>query len=478
MHNPKKLLSGFALYSLANFIHRGTVFITVPIFTRILSADDYGYWVIVLSLYAVMTILFDIGISRGVPRFYIDNSDSKQKASAFVVSTLYLRLKITTIFSVLAYFSAPSLSMVATGGKFSIAPVLIPVLWLSASESIISFVLAIIRSQEKPILYCAIRLVSTVLQVSLALWWVTEFSVPVIGMAWAYAVGSSVALLIALAWLVKSHVTGKYIKPDTSNISLLFYGLPLVFHDIATWIRNSSDPYIISNSLGLEQVAMYNVAMLSGLAIGVIAFSFDLAYAPVFFKMLKFDGDHGRNRASRLASIYFLAISAVSLIPILFSREIYGFIFTESYSEAALYSPIICVSYVIFVWYTIEIKPVFFQKKTIIVPFITLTPAVASILINYWAIVYCGLSILPWVWLICFLTMTFLARLASSRYDSIRFQWVLFSFVVMWLLGMAILSINASESGIFANIYFRIMSYAFSLMALFLLSIRVLNRSG
>jgi len=66
-------------YLISNFALNGMAFITVPIFTRLLSVEDYGTVSVYMSIVAVMTIVSGLDLHIGIGRAIIDFDRDYQK---------------------------------------------------------------------------------------------------------------------------------------------------------------------------------------------------------------------------------------------------------------------------------------------------------------------------------------------------------------------------------------------------------------
>jgi O-antigen/teichoic acid export membrane protein len=281
--------------------------------------------------------------------------------------------------------------------------------------------LALLRARELVAPYFWIRLCGTGLQLVLGTTLIPAGDDPLVGLAWGYASGSIVALLLSIHFVTRDQRFWLRLKPPTRALPLVAFGFPLLFHDLGSWLRSSADPFLLARFASLADVSIYSLASMSGLAIALVGFSFDLAYAPFFYRMLK-DGLHeGRKRAVHVARVYLAFMGIVVLVPVLFAPEIYSVLVPAQYSRAALYAPVICLGYLLFIIYTVEIKPLFFQKKTKLVPLITIVPTALGVAANYALLPHTGMGALPWVWVSCFALMATAASLVSRRYDPIRF---------------------------------------------------------
>ena len=95
--NSKVLKSGI-WYTISNFIVKGIAFITMPIFTRIMSTDDVGMFSNLIAWFNILAIIatFELYSSVSIARF-----DYKNDLNKYISSNLFFGSLITLIFYII-----------------------------------------------------------------------------------------------------------------------------------------------------------------------------------------------------------------------------------------------------------------------------------------------------------------------------------------------------------------------------------------
>ena len=93
MSLEKKAAIWFALCNIAN---KGISLIVVPVYTRILTMEDYGTYSVFLSWLDLLTIIVTLSISRG--HYPVGISKYEKDIYGYTVSTLSLGSVITVFF--------------------------------------------------------------------------------------------------------------------------------------------------------------------------------------------------------------------------------------------------------------------------------------------------------------------------------------------------------------------------------------------
>ena len=88
-------------FTICNFLQKGISFITIPIFTRIMSTEEYGLYSIYSSWYSILVIFATLHLSyyvfnKGLVKFEDDREN-------FVVSIQSLSAAITVVFFIAYY---------------------------------------------------------------------------------------------------------------------------------------------------------------------------------------------------------------------------------------------------------------------------------------------------------------------------------------------------------------------------------------
>ena len=94
MSNGTKALKSGIWYTFANFIMKGIGFLTTPIFTRILSKADVGFYSDYTSVLSIFTILMTLGIGTTFIRAKFDYKDEFED---YIASSLILSSIVTSV---------------------------------------------------------------------------------------------------------------------------------------------------------------------------------------------------------------------------------------------------------------------------------------------------------------------------------------------------------------------------------------------
>lgn len=359
-----------AFYLIGSLFNKGFAFLTVPIFTRILSTTDYGIVTTYNSWISILSMVIGFAIHMGIRAAFIDY---KEKIDDFVsVTTTFtllcggvmclfigggaylLRINVNLTLIVLCLLQGLATALVQNYSmylmmqyryKFRTALMILPNL-LSVGASIFAILFVV-----KTDLYMG-RIVPTAL-INVAFGLIT------------------VALVYA-----RSHVL--------YNREYLKYGLaismPLVLHGIALNILSQSDRTMITWLADASQTGVYSLIYNFSMIATVITTSLDGVWVPWFTERLK-------NR--EIKSINDLAVDYINLMTyamvavMLVGPEVVKFLASSKYWEGiSIIPPVVLANYIIFA-YTLYVNIEHFYKKTPYITVNTLIAAGSNLILNY-----------------------------------------------------------------------------------------------
>lgn len=323
----RKLVGISIFYSFANSIEALSPFFLAILLTRLLEPQDFGIWVLFVSLVAFLRPVVNLTIQDALKmNFYkMDKAGRATFAiSAFYLSTgsaLFLGLGavlLDSTFSALVKFPAPWV--------FSI--VVAAYLYVN-----FYFVLTFNQFAEKRGRFVALQLVQSLCGFAIIALLVFQ------GWGWQGVIvgkitGLTVACLLGVAWLAGDLRLNLKIPCRSQFKDLIKFGLlylPTGFGLVAVPL---TDRLIISHMLGLSENGLYGVAALFGSALFVAINGFLHAWMPWLFKRLGELQSNYRKEVSAVSLSFILLLPAVGIFFYLVSMLAAPFLIGPSFSDA------------------------------------------------------------------------------------------------------------------------------------------------
>ncbi|PRX13761.1 O-antigen/teichoic acid export membrane protein [Nonlabens ulvanivorans] len=369
-----KLFQSLGMYTLVNFINSAIPFLLLPILTSNLSEAEYGIVDIFNNLSFIFIPIIGLNIVSCVLRFYYDDNIDFNKFLSTVTTTLLICGTII-ILAVASFIYSTDVDIINEEIPNS---VLLLALLFAFSSQIIEIILGIFRATERPLNYGFVRIVKTGLDLSLSI-----YCVVVLKLGWegriypAVGVGLLIALLILL-YLFHAYNVRLVIKKDYLRIAFK-YSTPLIFHSLAGYIISFSDRFIILEFMSAEDVGLYAVAYQVGMIMSFVNNSFNQAWTPYVFSILK-GGDLAKiKQLSKFNYFYFLLMIVLALSIFLMVPLIYEWFIDGKFEVDYQIVFWVLLGYAFNGMYKVLVNYLFYYKRTSSLAIITVSAAVCNI---------------------------------------------------------------------------------------------------
>jgi O-antigen/teichoic acid export membrane protein len=324
----KKLSSESLIYGLGQVSGRAVQLLLVPVLTLVLARGEYGVSELVLAYLQTAVLVLVFGMDGALARFFYHEPDRAARIR-MASSSLAFRLVTGGLAALLLALFATPLSRALVGSEVYRKYVLLGAATLPFTL-VVLFGNDVLRVTFQPWKFITLNLVQTVLTAALSLWLVLGKHMGVAGVLYGRLGGDVASALFALV-LVR-HTIAPRISPAVLR-KMLGYGAPLVPVALAYGAITSVDRFVLQRTRGLEDVAVYGVAIkfFDLVTMGVSAFQ--LAYGPFAFARAG-SPDSGRLYA-RVLSAYVAVASFAAMLGGLFAPEVLAIAVPPSYAGAA-----------------------------------------------------------------------------------------------------------------------------------------------
>ena len=363
----------------ANLITKGIAYLVTPIFTRLLSPEEFGRVSLFTTWMTIFGFVAMFCLSAGV--FNNGMSDYPDDRDSYSFSMLVLSNAITIIFSAILLTIYP---LVKTFLKIDFGLIIL-MCAVFLFQPAYNFWYTRQRYEYKYKGVLIATSISALLSQGVAI------IVVLFGKGnkdYLKIIGSEIPLLLFYLFfyfLLTRKAKGK-IKFSYWKAAIIF-NLPLIPHYLSTYLLSSADKIMISNLVGDDKTAFYTVAH-SIAAIALIVWSaINGSFLPfVYEKCKKQDFDSLKKVATPLVS--FFGVVCISIV--LFAPEVIRLMATSQYYEAIYVIPPIIGGVFFQVQYYLYANVVFYYKKPVFVMIGSVFSFVINIVLNYFCITRWG----------------------------------------------------------------------------------------
>ena len=300
----KELLSNTLLFSVANLGSKLMVFLMVPLYTAVLSTDEYGIADMVQTTATMLIPILTAMIAEGVLRFcFLKEYSSNEVFSIGIRMTLFgafLGTLLCICFLYIPFFKALGLYVL-----------FIPVLFLSNS------MVNLFHKYSRGVKASATAgLISTLIVILLNLCFLLVLKIGVLGYLMAYALGD----FIAVAYMAfKNNAVKAYTSTKNQKLrkDMLKYSIPLVPNSLSWWALSSVNRYVMLAWLGVSAVGIYSATLRIPTILTVLCDIF--AQAWLLSALKDYGSDESKRFIRSMHNKYFALLIILTAIIILLS---------------------------------------------------------------------------------------------------------------------------------------------------------------
>ncbi len=423
-------------FTVCNIAQKGITLLSTPIFTRLLTTEQYGTYIIYQSWYQIISIFATLNLAAGV--FNNGLLKYEDRRDSFTSSMQGLSTTIT-----LLLFIIYSLNRNFWDGILELSPLYVYAMFIE-----LLFVPAYnFWSTGERYSYRYKKLILTTVIIALGSPIVGIIAVISTSYKAEARVLSYVAIqtIVGLFFYIRNFYKGKlfYCK-DIWKFALSF-NIPLIPHYLAFQILNQSDRIMISKMVGSGEAATYSVAYSVSMMMTIITNAINNSFIPYTYKALK-NKDYKSIRKN--ANILLALVGSGCILAMAFAPEIIRVFAAKEYYAAIWVMPPVAASVYFMFLYPMFGNVEFYFEKTKCVTIASCVGAITNLILNYIFIKLYGYYAAGYTTLACYMLFSFMhysfykkiirEKLKINDIYDIKFM-LLFSGVVLFaMLGMTL----------------------------------------
>lgn len=378
-------------FLLCGFFSRGVSFITVPIFTRLLSTEEYGQYNVFNSWFGIVSVFVTLDLFYGVYFQGLVKFEKKRNEYSSSLQGLCLTLVLmwtiiyllfhdffNSIFSLTTVQMLCMLSMCWTGAVFSF--------WSANQRNDYKYkkllIITVIVTLAKPILGIILVLNSD-----------DKVTARIFGLA--------ITEFIAYVGLFFSQIfNGKKFCSLKIWKYALSFAIPLVPHYLSGVVLSSSDRIMIEKIIGFSEAGIYGLAY----SVSQIMMIFNTALLqttePWLYKKIK---SKQIREISAVSIPMMILVAGINIVLIAFAPEIIHIFAPSAYHDSIYVIPPVTMSVFFTFLYSFFVSFEFYYEKKKYITIATCAGAVFNIILNAIFIKIFGYYAAGYTTLICYI---------------------------------------------------------------------------
>lgn len=394
-------------FTFATVLQKGISFITVPIFTRIMTTEQYGIFNVYSSWLGVLTIIGGMEFQTCIYINNLSKMDNDKEKDELTLSLINLSFIITFVWFMIYLFARDFwnsiLGIETVMVLFMFLDVFfIPIVSLWSTKQRFTY------KYKKLVLFSVLQ---AILKSVFGIIFVCLSPTDTQAISRAVAIVSiqiifGLILMIFLLIKTKKLIVTKWWK------SALNLHIPLLPHALSLVVLSSADRIMINSICGATQAGLYSLAYSAAMVLNIIKLSLMNAITPWYYNNIKNkEFESIKNKSNQLLILIFIVV----IICMLFSPEIIMILgSTEYYTSIYVMPPVLASVFFTFL-YNIFSCIEFYYEKTKGIMYASLITATLNIVLNVFVIKHFGFVGAGYTTLVCYLVLSYMHYLFMKK---------------------------------------------------------------
>ncbi len=367
-NNDKKALKSGAWYIVSNFAVKGAVFLTTPIFTRLMTKADVGSFSNISAWVHILMIVTSLELMSAVT---FAKFEYKDKLDKFISSVLVLSTITAAAFYILALvFRDAVMNLLKVDFRtlniIFLYCIFSPALQMIQVKNRVRF-----EYKSSTILSLSSVLISTLTSLGLVLLFQDKLFGRVLGFYGSLIIFNAFIYVYLIC-------KGRSVSPQYWKFALAI-SVPMVIHGLSGQVLSLSDRIMITSIRGEEENAMYSVAYTASTVINVLWMSLNMAWSPWAYEQMN---NHTIDKLKKASRPYIAMFFAIVVMFLFVSPEMLRLMGGKKYTDAIDVMPPVVVGMFFQFVYSIYVNIEFFHKKQKYTAVGTSIAAVLNIVLN------------------------------------------------------------------------------------------------
>lgn len=332
MAGYKKLFSNTLVMTIGQFSNKILAFLLVPLYTSILSTDEYGVFELITTTVTLLSPFLTMVISEAVMRFCLDrNYDNRQ--------VLTIGVCLVLLGSAILAAAYPIIRLVDALADYY--------LWLLAFfllTNLDNVLLQYLKGTDKVKTYAACGILSTVVNLTLNIVLLVVFEWGIVGyMLSSIITRAATVVVIFLSQRLWRAFVNPFRIPKSTYGAIAKYSVPLIPNSVSWWISDSSDKYMVAAFISTAATGVYAVAY----KIPTILTLFTTVFISAF-QISSYENFGSRKTEKFISDLYRLFAAGnimVSAVLIAISYPLAKILFQSDFFEAWQSSAVLVFAY-------------------------------------------------------------------------------------------------------------------------------------
>lgn len=390
-------------FLICSFLQKGISVVTTPIFTRLLTTEEYGLYNVFNSWLGIVTVFVSMNLFQGVYAQGVVKFEDDRDVFSSSMQGLNLTLLIAWLGVYLLFRNfINDLLSITTVHMFC----MLILIWATA---VFRFWATEQRVMYKYRLLVAVTLIISLCKPLVGIIMVMnsqdKVTARILGLTLVELIGYTGFFFVQFG-KGKVFYSGKYWK------YALCYNIPLIPHYLSSIVLSSSDRLMINSMVNASAAGIYALAYSVSQLMIIFNSSINQTLTPWIYQKIKSGKTEG---IGRIVNSCLLFVASFNCILIFLAPEVVSVFAPRSYYVAIWAIPPVAMSVYFIFCYDMFSKFAFYYEKTTLIAGATVCGALLNIVLNYIFIKQFGFVAAGYTTLVCYLLFSILHYLVMAN---------------------------------------------------------------
>jgi O-antigen/teichoic acid export membrane protein len=413
----RRIVGGTLNYGVGQALPQVLRFLQLLVFTQVLTETDYGVLELAGTFSAFLMQFMRLGVPGAVTRFYYDHREGRALTDYVTTIAIFL-LGSSAVIGLGTVLAGPWLfeHLIPDLKFYPYGLLALGTAVISCNQNLQD---RLVQAREQSSYMAILNVVRALIFIALALWFV-------LALRWG-AYGMLMAELIAAAILFVQ--AGRYLLPNLRGRfqsamlrTSVIYGVGILPSHLIWNLAALATNSILADTIDLGAVGELGFARRFVLPLTVLASAFQTAFVPIYFSLRSDHTPKNVDTLVRTARFVWAGAIAVSIGGTFFIPPIMRLLTPVEFHNAASLVPILVVGFLAQTVYFVFGPELYYSKKTYLVPIVTASSAIVSVVFTLATVKTMGAAGVAWANSLGTVAMMVTAVIFSRRLVSIPHQ--------------------------------------------------------
>lgn len=382
-------------FAVCNFLQKGISMLTIPIFTRILTPEQYGVFTVYQSWYSVLLIFATLNLPSGAvfPGLTRYEKDRDGFLSSMLGLTMLISLSLFSIYLLGQDFFNPLLGlsttlMIAMFLEFFFVPAY--TIWSAGQRFDFGY-------QKLAAVTVTVTVITPIVGIVVVLLSAHKAEARVLSNA-------AVQIVVGAVFCAVLFSKGRTLFRKEYWKYILWFNIPLIPHYLSISVLGQSDRIMIGNLVGKSEAAIYGIAYSVSLLMSMITGAVNSSLTPYTYKAIKEKkyADIGQN-----VNVMLVLMGCLTMLVVCFGPEIIRLFAAPEYFAARWVIPPVALSAYFMFLYPLFADVEFYFESNKFITAASISGAVVNVILNYLFIPAFGYVAAGYTTLSCYIMFVF-----------------------------------------------------------------------